>query len=98
MVVQGSSAAAAQPNDWMCTLGALCLEGSLASSRDPQATEIPATILTQVKQSPVLLNLLRTLAYYRYKAETEVLSPIAADCLQGTVQDLSDSLRTILCL
>lgn len=90
--------AAARPDDWICTLGTLCLEGSLASSRDPQATQIPTTILMQVKQSPVLLNLLRTLAYYRFRADTQVLSPIAADQLQATVQDLSDALRTILCL
>lgn len=82
----------------MCTLGTLCLEGSQAKCRDPQATEIPTTVLLQVKQSPVLLNLLRTLAYYKFRAETQVLLPIAAEQLQGTVQDLSDALRTILCL
>ena len=99
LVMQGSAAVAApQPDDWAETLGALCLEGSLASSRNMQSSEIPATVLAQVKRSPVILNLLRTLAYYKCRADSEVLLPDAADQLQSTVQDLSDALRTILCL
>ncbi|DBA81690.1 hypothetical protein WJX77_002971 [Trebouxia sp. C0004] len=95
----GSAAvAASQPDDWAETLGALCLEGSLASSRNMQSSEIPAAVLAQVKRSPVILNLLRTLAYYKCRADSEVLLPDAADQLQSTVQDLSDALRTILCL
>lgn len=98
--MQGSAAAAGapQPDNWAETLAALCLEGSLASSRDMQSSEIPVTVLAQVKRSPVILNLLRTLAYYKCRAESEVLSPDAADKLQNIVQDLSDALRTILCL
>ena len=96
---QGCAAVVAPPpDDWAETLAALCLEGSLASSRDMQSSEIPATVLSQVKRSPVILNLLRTLAYYKCKVDSEVLSPDAADKLQSTVQDLSDALRTILCL
>ena len=38
------------------------------------------------------------LSSYRCRADSEVLSPDAADRLQNTVQDLSDALRTILCL
>ena len=97
--MQGSAAVVApQPDDWAATLAALCLEGSLASSRDMQSSEIPATVLSQVKRSPVILNLLRPLAYYKCRAASEVLTPDAADRMQNTVQDLSDALRTILCL
>ncbi len=96
--MQSCAVAAHQPDDWAETLAALCLEGSLASSRDMQSSEIPATVLSQVRRSPVILNLLRTLAYYKCRADSEVLSPDAADRLQNTIQDLSDALRNILCL
>ena len=87
-----------QPDDWAETLAALCLEGSLASNRDMRSSDIPASVLAQVKRSPAILNLLRTLAYYKCRAETDVLLPDAADKLQNTIQDISDALRTILCL
>ena len=97
--VQDSAAVVApQPDDWAETLAALCLEGSLASSHDWQSSDIPASVLAQVKRSPVILNLLRTLAYYKCRAESDVLLPDAADKMQNTIQDISDALRTILCL
>ena len=99
LLLQDSAAVVApQPDDWAETLAALCLEGSLASSHDLQSSEIPTSIFAQVKRSPVLLNLLRTLAYYKCRAESDVLLPDAADRLQNTIQDISDALRTILCL
>lgn len=97
--VQDSAAAVApQPDDWAETLAALCLEGSLAGSHDWHSSEISASVLAQVKRSPVILNLLRTLAYYKCRAESDVLLPGAADKVQNTIQDISDALRTILCL
>ena len=96
--VQDSAVVAPEPDDWAETLAALCLEGSLASSRDLRSSEIPASVLAQVKRSPVILNLLRTLAYYKCRAEADVLLPDAADRMQNTIQDISDALRTILCL
>lgn len=98
MLQDSAAVVAPQPDDWAETLAALCLEGSLASSRDLQSSEIPTSVLAQVKRSPVILNLLRTLAYYKCRAESDVMLPEAADKMQNTIQDISDALRTILCL
>ncbi|KAL3152262.1 hypothetical protein ABBQ32_001339 [Trebouxia sp. C0010 RCD-2024] len=97
-LLDSAAVVAPQPDDWAETLAALCLEGSLASSRDLQSSEIPTSVLAQVKRSPVILNLLRTLAYYKCRAESDVMLPEAADKMQNTIQDISDALRTILCL
>lgn len=53
---------------------------------------------SQVKSSPGLLNLLRILAYHKRMAQEEVMSPDALRVVQGQIHDLSDTLKTILCL
>ena len=52
----------------------------------------------QVQASATLQNLARSLAYAQRTLAEEPLSPRGRERAQGVVDDLSDSLRTILCL
>lgn len=52
----------------------------------------------QVRSSPGLLNLVKILAYHKRMAQEEVLTPDALKHVQGQIHDLSDTLKTILCL
>lgn len=84
-------------------LAALAREGAGAalkpSARGTLSQEgIPPAMLAQVQESPVLLNLARTLAYQKRRLAEEVLPPAVEERVQASVQDASDTLRTILCL
>ena len=46
----------------------------------------------------MLKNLLQTVAYQRRILEEEALSAAEQDRVQGTLDDLTDTLRTVLCL
>lgn len=52
----------------------------------------------QVQNSATLQNLARSLAYAQRTLAEEPLSPRSRERAQGAVDDLSDALRTILCL
>ena len=91
------------PEDWNAMLVTLCLEGSGQdkSNSNTQAyssQQVPASVLAQVKGSPVLLNLLRTLAYHKVVCDTQAPGPAALDSAQQTVSNVSDALRCILTL
>lgn len=92
-------------HDWQSTLLSLCTEGPGWSTNSSQlhkarlpSEQVPASLLKQVQGSPVLLNLLTTLSSHRRTAETQVLPPAVAEQVQEAAQQLSDALRTVLCL
>lgn len=81
------------------------MEGLLASvpqqmreSYMKQEQEMPAELLAQLHSRPEVLNLARTLAYHRHALETTPLDPAAATRQREYVHDLTEMLRTILCL
>ena len=53
---------------------------------------------TQAVSSPKLINLLRALSYQKRMLSEAALSAAAQDSLQATVDDLTETLRTVLCL
>lgn len=55
-------------------------------------------VIEQVAANPCLLNLSRTLAFHKRTWEEEPLTLAEAEHHQHLVHDLSDTLRTILCL
>ncbi len=55
-------------------------------------------LLPQAASSPVLVNLLRSLAWHRRMAAEALLAPSEQERFAATVADLSDTLRTLLCL
>ena len=54
--------------------------------------------MKQVLGSPILTNLVRTLAFQKRTMNQEPLAGTTAEQLQCTINDISDTLRTILCL
>ena len=46
----------------------------------------------------MLINLLRALSYQKRMLAEEALSAAAQDSVQSTVDDLTETLRTVLCL
>ena len=58
----------------------------------------PCTVVVQAAGSPTLINLLRALSYQKRMLAEAALSAAAQDSLQATVDDLSETLRTVLCL
>ena len=57
-----------------------------------------AAFCKQVQGSATLQNLARSLAYAQRTIREEPLSPRSREQAQGVVDDLSETLRTILCL
>ena len=55
-------------------------------------------VATQAENSSVLINLLRALSYQKRMLAEEALSAAAQDSVQSTVDDLTETLRTVLCL
>eukprot|EP01024_Parvocaulis_polyphysoides_P065930 TRINITY_DN7712_c0_g1_i1.p1 TRINITY_DN7712_c0_g1~~TRINITY_DN7712_c0_g1_i1.p1 ORF type:complete len:299 (-),score=30.93 TRINITY_DN7712_c0_g1_i1:118-912(-) len=60
--------------------------------------KIPVTLIRRLRRSPLIMNMARSLAYYRLYKRQKALSPEEAKDVDHKIHDLSDSLRTILCL
>eukprot|EP01025_Chloroclados_australasicus_P021025 TRINITY_DN2207_c0_g1_i6.p3 TRINITY_DN2207_c0_g1~~TRINITY_DN2207_c0_g1_i6.p3 ORF type:complete len:139 (+),score=8.68 TRINITY_DN2207_c0_g1_i6:129-545(+) len=60
--------------------------------------KIPVTLVRRLKRSPLIMNMARSLAYYRLYKRQKALAPEEAKDVDHKIHDLSDTLRTILCL
>ena len=60
--------------------------------------QVAQAVVQQVASRPVLLNLVRSLAYHKRSLAQEPLTLAQAEKQQHLVNDISDTLRTILCL
>ncbi len=54
--------------------------------------------MVQAANSPTLINLLRALSYQKRMLAEAALSAAAQESAQSTVDDLTETLRTVLCL
>ena len=80
--------------------------GVPSSSTASAAEALPAAVWERVHGSPVLLNLAKSLAYHKWTLERQLqqqqdgahVPPRAREQLQQRAADLTDTLRTILCL
>ena len=57
-----------------------------------------ALCYVQAANSPTLINLLRALSYQKRMLAEAALSAAAQESVQGIVDDLTETLRTVLCL
>ncbi|KAK9817161.1 hypothetical protein WJX72_010545 [[Myrmecia] bisecta] len=98
-------AASSSSNTTTTTIGGQAANAASSSSAadapdSPRtlARQIPPNVLRQVQGSSVLMNLTRMLAYHKKRLNEEPLDAAALEKLQIVVNDLTDALRTILCL
>ena len=60
--------------------------------------QVAQAVIKQVANRPCLLNLSQTLAYHKRTLAEEPLTLAEAEQQQHLVNNISDTLRTILCL
>ena len=63
-----------------------------------QARKFDPAVVKQLDDNPVLLNLARTLVYHKRQLDHAPLTAAAAAQQREHVTDLSEMLRTIMCL
>lgn len=73
-------------------------KGVWALRQADASVQVAQAIISQVAGRPCLLNLSRTLAYHKRTLREEPLTLAEAEQQQHLVNDISDALRTVLCL
>jgi len=80
-------------------------EGAVAGAQEAGAhqaatgrAQLPPALAKRISTTPVLLNLARTLAYHKQCLQDTILPPAEEEELKAVVNNLNDTLRTILCL
>lgn len=60
--------------------------------------EVPAEVVEKVAASPVLSNLVAALAFHKGCLDWVPLEKVEWEGVEGTVMELQDTLKSILCL